>query len=130
MSKQREEKTVKRTERGWAGHFCASRSCLYRRNTLLECGDRRVVVSTVGNYQPQHKFFNPGDKRENEIGINRFYETMVFEAMKDGAYWEADVTKEVPFDSDWTIDELEQETDIKADEMHEKVVEEIIKKLK
>lgn len=120
---------IKITERGWAGHFVASSSCGFRRNTLIEYGNKRWIVSTVGNYRP---FLSKGaelDKREREIGINRFYETMAFEAMKKGVYWEIRVEKEIPFKSEWAINELEETTDLKADAMHEKVVKELSKKI-
>lgn len=61
---------VKRTERGWCAHFIGGRSCLFRRNTLLECEDVQIVVSTVGCYRP----FD----RVEAIGHERWYETMAF----------------------------------------------------
>ena len=89
---------VVRTEQGWAGHFCASSRCRFRRNTLLECGSRRVVVSTVGNYWPPPL---PPDYENvaEEIGCDRYYETMAFQAEKVGTYWEAQTTKPVEFES-------------------------------
>lgn len=108
------------TERGWPGHFICASQCIYRRNTLLECGRKRIVVSTVGNYRPVHK---NGDAER--IGCDRFYETMAFKACKKGVYWEADVSKQVDFESQWSLNEVEEETDLKADAMHEKVVKEL-----
>lgn len=114
---------VKRTERGWAGHFCCAHDCLFRRNTLLEYKDIKLVVSTVGN------MLDPLRKRDKyEIGVNRYYETMVFHADPvDIKYHDADVSKEVHFDSPWSISEWD--ADDQANLMHEMVVEELIDKL-
>ena len=65
---------VKRTERGWAGHFCDADRCQFRRNTLLEYGEIGVVVSTVGRY------FSPIDDKYVRVGVNRYFETLVFYA--------------------------------------------------
>ena len=54
---------------------------------------------------------------------------MVFWAQKEGVYWEAKIGSEIPFKSKWAIDKLDQNTDREANEMHEKVVEEIKKKI-
>lgn len=120
---------IKITERGWAGHYICSNRCNFRRNTLIEKGSKRIVVSTVGNYSSYPIKGIEKTERDNMIGHDRYYETMAFEAKKEGIYWEADVSKEISFNSEWAIGELKQETDQKANDMHEKVVEEIIKGL-
>lgn len=111
---------VKRTERGWAGHYICSQECQFRRNTLLENGDIRIVVSTVGRMLRKLTYV--------EIGCGRYFETMAFHAYReDGRYWDADVTKQVYFDAPWAIAEID--SDDKANDMHEAVVDEIIAKL-
>jgi len=112
---------VKRIERGWAGHFiCASR-CRFRRNTLLICGDTEIVVSTVG-------LMEDGKGGFSEIGHNRYYETMAFYADKsDRRYHDADIGRQIYFDSPWEIDEID--ADDRANEMHEAVVTEILDKM-
>lgn len=131
---------VKRTERGWAGHFIFSKDCLFRRNTLLEYGDKKWVVSTVGCQRARMTV--PGVWNENEIvtiGADRWYETMAFEAEKTSQYHDADVLKEIEFESEWGIwgktwDEVLENTDylpdLAANEMHEKVVEELMEMIK
>jgi len=112
--------TVKRIERGWAGHFICADRCLFRRNTLLECGNVRIVVSTVG------MMYDLRGKADT-IGHNRNFETMAFHACFGGRYWDADVEREVNFSSPWAI--AEWDADDRANDMHEAVVVEIIQKL-
>lgn len=121
-------KLLKRTERGWAGHFCASTYCNFHRNTLLEYGETRLVISTIGNYRPW-----PKEELET-VRPKRYYETMVFRAKKEGAYWDADICDEYSIDSNWEIcadspKQLPYDVDNKADILHETIVEEFIDKL-
>lgn len=114
---------VKRTERGWAGHLICAHDCLYHRNTLLEYGDKKVVVSTVGRYRP-----NKNSWEFEEIGLDRYFETMAFIADEiESGYIDADVTQQVLFDSNWRLPKPDMENE--ADEMHEAVVAEITKDL-
>ena len=121
---------VKVTERGWAGHLIFADACKFRRNTLLEYKDKKWIVSTVGA-MPANKYSL--DKNENgftTIGLGRYYETMAFEAKMDGIYWDADVEKLIPFDSNWALNECNFNSDQRANDMHDKVVEELIEKIK
>ena len=115
---------VKRTERGWAGHFICSNMCLFRRNTLLEFEDKKWVVSTVGRFISSINRIEP-------IGVgNRYYETMAFKGSldKDG-YIDANVSEPIDFESNWAINDIKDDSEQRANDMHEKVVEELIKKI-
>jgi hypothetical protein len=108
---------VKRTERGWAGHFCGSHNCLFHRNTLLECNDIKIVISTVGLWKPFDNF--------EKLGPTHYFETMAFVA-NDSKYKDAIINNPISFSSQWKIDKL---NDIEANNMHEKVIEELTIKL-
>lgn len=109
---------VKRTERGWAGHFICAHKCLFHLNTLLEYNGQKVVVSTVGKW-----LTNVNDKEFTTIGFYRHFETMAFVAKEDDKYNDADVRKSVGFSSNWQLPEPDME--LEANEMHENVVKEI-----
>ena len=118
-------KEVKRTERGWAGHFIAASQCYFRRNTLLECEEVKVVVSTIGAYH------NSRDEYE-QVGLNRDYETMAFYVdPATGAYNDVDVERQIYFESPWALEikKGDKFPDLKANEMHETVVQELTEKL-
>lgn len=115
--------TVAREERGWAGHFICAHRCRFRRNTLLTCGARRIVVSTVGAME-SHR----GDSFD-EIGYKRYYETMAFAATFEAGYWDADVSRQVSFAGPWRVDHVDQAADAEANAMHEAVVAELAAKL-
>ena len=114
---------VTRRERGWAGHFICADRCKFRRNTLLTKGDVRIVVSSVGLMThwkgPDHGF--------EQVGLDRFFETMAFHAKYDGRYWDADVQREVSFESPWRVDTADAD-DI-ADDQHEAVVSEFMQRM-
>tara|TARA_B100001964_G_C13968663_1_gene480896 strand:+ start:119 stop:484 length:366 start_codon:yes stop_codon:yes gene_type:complete len=115
---------AKRTERGWAGHFICAMRCKFRRNTLIEYKNKKIVVSTVGLME------NPLEEgKYDEIGYKRYYETMAFKAnLKDKKYYDADVSQPIQFNSNWTIDNIDD--DNQANDMHEKVVKELMTTIK
>ena len=123
---------VKVTERGWAGHFICCDRCLFRRNTLLEYKDKKWIISTVGAFRNR-------ENKMDSIGHRRWYETMAFEAIEDRGYIEADIMKQIYFDSEWGIwgdsweevcDNCNDTPDNVANDMHDKVVNELIDKIK
>lgn len=123
--------SVKRTERGWGAHFIAASKCLFRRNTLLEYKDKKWIVSTVGNYIPMYS------GAPDTIGHQRWYETMVFEGEMQNGYIDIVVEKTIDTDNDWGIwGETWEEVmdtyhtpDNAANDMHERIVDEMTKKI-
>ena len=118
-------KEVKRTERGWAGHFIASDGCKFRRNTLLECGETKVVVSTIGNY-------HDSQGRYDQVGLDRDYETMAFHVdPASGDYNDIDVERQIWFESPWAYKTKKGDkyVDLIANNMHETVGQELTEKL-
>lgn len=115
---------VKRTERGWPGHFICAERCLFRRNTLLESGETRIVVSTVGLMRDIHA----KNGQFERIGCDRYFETMAWHAKHDGRYWDMDVERSMSFESPWLIADLD--ADDRANDMHEAVVDEIAGKMR
>ena len=123
---------VKITERGWAGHFILADRCLFRRNTLLEYKDKKWVVSTVGAFRDKNKI--------DTIGHRRWYETMAFEASEKNGYIDANTENKISFDSKWCIwggdswkevcEDCDGTPDNAANDMHDKVVGELINKIK
>lgn len=114
-------KKLIRTERGWVGHFICADSCKFKRNTLIEYGDKKWIISTVGCMICNGKI--------KTIGRERYYETMAFEAKFDNPYLDIDVSKPIEFDSNWAIGEINSNSDLIANDMHETVVEELSKKI-
>ena len=111
---------VKRTERGWGGHFICVESCLFRRNTLLEAGDVKIVVSTVGNMLNSTK-----DGEIGTIGYMRYFETMAFHSdAEDAEFHDIDMERQVRFASPWEL--AEPHMDNEANDMHEAVVAELM----
>ena len=72
-----EEKMIKRTELGCAGHFICAKDCRYRRHTQI--GDS-YRVSTVGDLFYEHE---PEKRRTLGATEDSFFETYVFETVSE-----------------------------------------------
>ena len=121
--------TVIRTERGSAAHSARAGQCRYHRNTLLQCGNSRYVVSTIGDCRlPNDCIVAVG------IQPRRYYESKAFRARREGICWNADPNRAVEIEGRWAIVartavDLPCDDDSHADAMHEAAVEEIAAKL-
>jgi hypothetical protein len=113
-------RTIKITERGWIGHFCCAADCLFRRNTLVDGGSVKVVVSTVGLLYRDGKY--------HTLDINKsYYETMAFLA-NDSQFNDADVSRQIELRGRSNISDVKDE--IGANRMHDEAVREIKKRIK
>ena len=119
-------------ERGWPGHFMFADKCLFRRNTLLEYKGIKWIVSTIGKYTNR-------ENRIDSIGHCRWYETKGYEAKEEDGFIRANVEKNIFFDSKCGIcgdsweeicDNYNGTPDNAANDMHDKVVSELIDKIK
>ncbi len=110
-------------ERGWAAHFIRSDQCTFTRNTLVERGTKKIIISTVGAFKP-----SVNSEVQPVGGLKHFYETKAFRAVYLNPYWEADPGKELKIMSLSHLNYYRYDSDIKANEMHDDVVKEIIKK--
>lgn len=115
-----------RTERGWHAHYICGSRCMWHRNTLLEFEDIKIVVSSVGNMIDYHAPGFPGKITIGTIGVDRYYETMVFHTDRT-EFNDADVTKQIAVNANCGISE--QWKELEAELMHETVVTKIIEGL-
>lgn len=125
-------KKVKRTERGWPGHFICCERCVFHRNTLLECGKIRIVISSVGMMINYSSPDFPNRISYDSIGAGkRMFETMVFHAkLEHGIYWDADVSRSVDFTSDAGVfGQIKVDSEMICNNQHEAIVSELTKKL-
>ena len=122
MDKLTEAKT---TERGWPAHHICRTRCVFHRNTLIEYGNTRIIVSTVGNFRAKRN----GKEIIDTVGHDRYYETLVFGAVKEEGYWEID-GRQFDVNGKWSIDHCEYKADAEANRMHDNFVKRLVKKLK
>ena len=119
------DKAVKRTEKGWPGHFICANMCVFRRHTMLEFNEVAIAISSVGNMMN----WRDHDKIEM-IGARRYFETMSFHCKpvtEEEPWRDADVSRQIDFNSPWSIDAPWREQE--ANDMHEAVVAEITAEL-
>ncbi len=121
---------VKRTERGWAGHYIMAYRCFFRRNTLLERGEERIVVSTIGGQCVDYKGERVVGGMET-VGHDRHFETVVFPAIFSMGVWECDPdANEIAFSSPRHLRARlpagDPQNSVDANDMHEAVVAELI----
>ena len=87
---------------GYAGHFIAAQDCRFHLNTRVG----RYRISTLGDYWPD------GARKPEQIGVNRYYETLIFKVEGHGEHGEGEVCH-------WSeVDSFGYQTAVEAEEEH------------
>ena len=121
---------VKRTERGWCGYIQGYQYCLFRRNTLIEYLDKKIVVATLGN------FIDPYRWKVMPIKDDIWYETIAGYAINKEGFWDIDGNNMIEIKSNHTIQgELDyildnyKTPDLYANIIHETIVDEMMDRI-
>lgn len=119
-----------RTERGWCGYIKGYQYCLFRRNTLLEYLNKKIVIATLGN------FIDPYRWKVMPISNDVWYETIAGYAINKEGYWDIDGDRRIGIKTphaiygsmDYLLEKFKT-PDIYANNMHEDVVKEMMDRI-
>lgn len=99
----------------------------FRLNTLLECGDVRVIISTVGKFARPKGMEDIFQAPWIPMGADRYYETAIWHAMRINNYWDADIRRGFIGNHLWGIvGKVDDNSDEEAKANHENAVKEFI----
>jgi hypothetical protein len=102
----------------------------FRRNTLLEYGDVRIVVSTIGRFVAPDEMAGILKDKHIILGPDRYYETLAWHAKKYDYGWDSNIGRgQLRFAGPWAIPHVDETSDADANQMHEMAVEEITARL-
>lgn len=111
-------------QHGHAQHFICAKDCLFRLATEVVGKNKRVVVSTVGDYYLPKDVPGIDSDKPQEIGLGKTFETYVFKCLKKRYKCGCPVIK------DWgEIDSLGANSAQEATKNHNMMVKSWLKKL-
>jgi hypothetical protein len=105
---------------GYPIYFCDSKNCLFRLSTAIIYENKIVLVGTVGAWYPTNE-------KVMMINCDGYFETKCwYGKYRNKMYTIDDISNEIYLDAPFYVSELDYE---KAEEMHQKNIDEIIDKL-
>lgn len=126
---RRGNREVKVTYRGWPGHYILGDRCVFHLNTLLEAGQARVVVSSVGNLRSQGHLSHASEPIGSLVNPH-YFETKAFWAQEKDGYWEAATSNEIKLLLPETVvRNLDPGCDEQAQRIHEAAVQVVTEQL-